>query len=429
MDDHYMVQVCSLFGWETFAIHIPRPPAAPNATKHPNNAGYCLLIFPTYEKAKKVVDAYGPDASPAPGSQPVLLPNSNRPIRLDWVVSPSAQAAIGKDPGPVDNAIEYSIFVGDIAADVTNSDLMNVFRNPNLGLRGDFPPRLIAPFLSCCNAKVMVDSITGISKGYGFVRFTSEADQKRALVEMQGLYCKSRPSGFLFHSIRYKCAKSSPCLPVRLSTATAKNKSTNPEEDVNEPIPLVVHTTPSSNGLVSPSSLDPSRIRSITTAVAEGASARSPQRNEFHPVLLAKIAQLSNTLGNHFPAYKNGFSGNGAPPVLPPPGLNTQQIQQWLSANPQARNQLETLLGNWNDPLAPSDPLNTTVSIISDDGKVTLLFISRIGICRWTFTTYFRRHPQDFFCSLWSDPLRQSTAWQIVRLCPIREKGRCRTGN
>ncbi|KIM20034.1 hypothetical protein M408DRAFT_82634, partial [Serendipita vermifera MAFF 305830] len=93
-------------------------------------------------------------------------------------------------------AIEYSIFVGDIAADVTNADLMNVFRNPNLGLRGDFPPRLIAPFLSCCNAKVMVDSVTGISKGYGFVRFTSEADQKRALLEMQGLYCKSRPSKY-----------------------------------------------------------------------------------------------------------------------------------------------------------------------------------------------------------------------------------------
>ncbi|KIM20035.1 hypothetical protein M408DRAFT_82638 [Serendipita vermifera MAFF 305830] len=120
MDDHYMVEVCSLFGWDT--------------------------------------------------------------------------SAIGRDPTPVDSAIEYSIFVGDIAADVTNADLMNVFRNPNLGLRGDFPPRLIAPFLSCCNAKVMVDSVTGISKGYGFVRFTSEADQKRALLEMQGLYCKSRPS-------------------------------------------------------------------------------------------------------------------------------------------------------------------------------------------------------------------------------------------
>jgi hypothetical protein len=203
MDDHYMVQVCTLFGWPTSAIHIPRPPAAPNATRHPNNAGYCLLIFLDHQKAIAVLDQYGADAqSNAPNGQPVLLPNSNHPVKLDWLGSNAARASMGQEPGPIDNAIEYSIFVGDIAADVTNADLMNVFRNPNLGLRGDFPPRLIAPFLSCCNAKVMVDSVTGISKGYGFVRFTSEADQKRALLEMQGLYCKSRPSmSFYFRQI------------------------------------------------------------------------------------------------------------------------------------------------------------------------------------------------------------------------------------
>lgn len=178
---------------------------------------------------------------------------------------------------------------------------------------------------------------------------------------------------------------------MRLSTATAKNKNTNLEEDTSEPIPVVVRITPSNNGPSSPSHLDPSRIRSITTAVAEGASARSPQRNEFHPVLLAKISQLSNTLGSHFPAYKSGFSGNGAPPVLPPPGLNTQQIQQWLVANPQPRAQLESILGNGNDPLAPSDPLNTTVSIIASQSNCLLNAIT--GFCRGALTTHIRRHP------------------------------------
>jgi hypothetical protein len=38
----------------------------------------------------------------------------------------------------VDNATEYSVVVGDLDGDVTNADLMNFFRNPNLGLRGDF---------------------------------------------------------------------------------------------------------------------------------------------------------------------------------------------------------------------------------------------------------------------------------------------------
>jgi hypothetical protein len=36
---------------------------------------------------------------------------------------------------------------------------MNVFRNPNLRLRA---PPLIAPSHSCCNAKVMVDSFSGV---------------------------------------------------------------------------------------------------------------------------------------------------------------------------------------------------------------------------------------------------------------------------
>jgi len=168
MDEHYLVQVCSLLGWDTIKMHIPRPPVAANATRHPNNSGYALLIMASTEVAQRVWHQFGPDAPPS--SQPILLPNSNHLIKIDWADSPVAQAAIGKELGPVDNAIEYSIFVGDLAGDVTNADLMNVFRNPNLGLRGDFPPRLIAPFHSCCNAKVMVDSFSGVSKGYGFVR-------------------------------------------------------------------------------------------------------------------------------------------------------------------------------------------------------------------------------------------------------------------
>ena len=51
----------------------------------------------------------------------------------------------------------------------------------------------------------MTDPISGMSRGYGFVRFADEADQQRALNEMQGVYCGNRP--------------------MRISTATPKNKS------------------------------------------------------------------------------------------------------------------------------------------------------------------------------------------------------------
>ena len=50
----------------------------------------------------------------------------------------------------------------------------------------------------------MTDPISGMSRGYGFVRFSVEGDQQRALNEMQGVYCGNRP--------------------MRISTATPKNK-------------------------------------------------------------------------------------------------------------------------------------------------------------------------------------------------------------
>jgi RNA recognition motif-containing protein len=51
----------------------------------------------------------------------------------------------------------------------------------------------------------MSDPISGLSRGYGFVRFTDENEQQRALAEMQGVYCGNRP--------------------MRISTATPKNKT------------------------------------------------------------------------------------------------------------------------------------------------------------------------------------------------------------
>jgi RNA recognition motif-containing protein len=50
----------------------------------------------------------------------------------------------------------------------------------------------------------MTDAMTGQSRGYGFVRFSDESDQQRALVEMQGVYCGNRP--------------------MRISTATPKTR-------------------------------------------------------------------------------------------------------------------------------------------------------------------------------------------------------------
>ena len=93
-----------------------------------------------------------------------------------------------------DRPQEYSIFVGDLGPEVNEFVLVSLFQNR---------------FPSCKSAKIMTDPISGMSRGYGFVRFSDQQDQDRALTEMQGVYCGNRP--------------------MRISTATPKtNKSGNP---------------------------------------------------------------------------------------------------------------------------------------------------------------------------------------------------------
>lgn len=88
-----------------------------------------------------------------------------------------------------DRTPEYSIFVGDLGPEVNEYVLVSLFQSR---------------FPSCKSAKIMTDPISGMSRGYGFVRFSDETDQQRALTEMQGVYCGNRP--------------------MRISTATPKNK-------------------------------------------------------------------------------------------------------------------------------------------------------------------------------------------------------------
>lgn len=72
----------------------------------------------------------------------------------------------------------FSIFVGDLGADVDDNSLMAAFQSRYASIR---------------SAKVMIDPITGYSRGFGFIRFMDENDQQRSLEEMQGVYIGSRP--------------------------------------------------------------------------------------------------------------------------------------------------------------------------------------------------------------------------------------------
>ena len=91
----------------------------------------------------------------APPRPPTTVPASSKPVQTTLP--------------------EYSIFVGNLAPETSNSDLVAVFRNPVLGFRNVWEANLkfIRPFLSCKSAEIMLDPVTGVSRGYGFVRCVS----------------------------------------------------------------------------------------------------------------------------------------------------------------------------------------------------------------------------------------------------------------
>ncbi|ODV58872.1 Nam8p, partial [Ascoidea rubescens DSM 1968] len=127
------------------------------------NAGYCFVDFGSNLNASRAIMHNG-----------LNIPNTDRVFKLNW-------------------ASEISVFVGDLAADVKESELFEAFR---------------AKYSSVVGVKIMMDPLTGSSKGYGFVRFGNDYEQKRSLLEMNGCLIHGRP--------------------IRVSTAVPKNSSSNP---------------------------------------------------------------------------------------------------------------------------------------------------------------------------------------------------------
>ncbi|RVX14954.1 Polyadenylate-binding protein RBP47C' [Vitis vinifera] len=126
-----------------------------------SSEGYGFVEFFSHAAAEKVLQGYAG----------VLMPNTDQPFRLNW-------ATFSMGDKRSDNGPDLSIFVGDLASDVSDSLLHETFA-------GKYP--------SVKAAKVVFDANTGRSKGYGFVRFGDENERSQAMTEMNGVYCSSRP--------------------------------------------------------------------------------------------------------------------------------------------------------------------------------------------------------------------------------------------
>lgn len=123
--------------------------------------GYGFVEFSSHAAAERVLQTYSG----------TLMPQTEQAFRLNW-------ASFGAGEKRLDGGSDHSIFVGDLAVDVTDYVLQETFRSRYPSVRG---------------AKVIIDPITNRSKGYGFVRFGDENERTRAMSEMNGVYCSSRP--------------------------------------------------------------------------------------------------------------------------------------------------------------------------------------------------------------------------------------------
>lgn len=187
MDEEYAKQVCTLMGWDPVNVKVPHPTPDPVTGQQANNPGYCFLTFGTPAHAASVLAQINNSGN----ANPTTMPNSAKPFVLNWASAvPSVSPMVTSFPlgaGPANGSLqqypkEYSIFVGDLAPETSNSDLVAVFRNPVLGLRNDREPKFIRPFLSCKSAKIMLDPVTGVSRGYGFVRSDSPSYSQLSLL-------------------------------------------------------------------------------------------------------------------------------------------------------------------------------------------------------------------------------------------------------
>ncbi|KAI6669553.1 hypothetical protein NL676_004438 [Syzygium grande] len=145
--------------------------------------GYGFVEFMSHAAAERILQTYN-------GTQ---MPGTEQTFRR-------------ADAGP-----EHSIFVGDLAPDVTDYLLQETFR---------------AHYPSVKGAKVVTDPSTGRSKGYGFVKFANETERDRAMSEMNGVYCSTRP--------------------MRISAATPKKTTGMPQQyaAVKAVYPVAAYTAP-----------------------------------------------------------------------------------------------------------------------------------------------------------------------------------------
>ncbi|KAJ4878300.1 Polyadenylate-binding protein RBP47C [Raphanus sativus] len=152
MDENYL-NSCFAPAGEMASVKVIR-------NKHTGlSEGYGFVEFDTHDVAEKVLQEYNG----------ATMLKSDQPYRLNWASFSTGEKRL--------ESPDHSIFVGDLAPEVTDDLLHKLF---------------LDKYPSVKTAKVVIDGSTGRSKGYGFVRFGDDGERSKAMSEMNGVKCCSR---------------------------------------------------------------------------------------------------------------------------------------------------------------------------------------------------------------------------------------------
>ncbi|MCQ2817597.1 MAG: hypothetical protein MJ252_10065 [archaeon] len=165
MDENFISNKFYQFGYNAKSVKIIRDKIA-------NNPGYGFVEFESPEIAKEVLSFL--DGK--------LMPETNKTFKLNTAAySASKVASMGNFPSKfkfnfLEN--EFTIYVGGLEGPVTEEKLKNFFA---------------AHYKSVTSTKIVIDTITKQSKGYGFVKFSDQNESIKAIEEMNGKCLLGKP--------------------------------------------------------------------------------------------------------------------------------------------------------------------------------------------------------------------------------------------
>ncbi|PVD23017.1 hypothetical protein C0Q70_16278 [Pomacea canaliculata] len=144
MNEQFIKQAFQHYGENVVSVKIMK-------SKNPGQTPYCFVGFEDVDQARHALHRLSGKT----------IPNTHPPKLFKL-----HPASFGKEQQLLP---EFSLHIGDLTPEVDDYILYTAFAKNYRSVRG---------------AKVVLDS-TGKSKGFGFVRFSEESDQQKALVEMQ----------------------------------------------------------------------------------------------------------------------------------------------------------------------------------------------------------------------------------------------------